>query len=133
MVNEIKSIDLEIIKIEKLAIILAENKTETTLELSVNDLTEKESEENKVKIDEDGGFCRGGYTSPTNHFMDALNYRIETIMGGERSDCRVEKKKNYNVKISEYAALNILGVLLGEAQQRRKKLVDSINKIGIEL
>lgn len=115
--EKIKVLDAEILKLDKMAMKLADG----IGELSIN-ITFDEPKESEVKFDEDGsivmdnplsGFASGGFLS---HMLE-LRREIE-----KRSE-----DEGYSEKLDENKALNLLGLLISSKMQQRSELIKSID------
>jgi hypothetical protein len=125
MLQDIKILDNEIIEIEKMAMLIANNDTESMFTLQVWDKDKEHEEKNKVSFDEDGSLQSRG------SFADYL-------MSGMLPFVAPKFDKNEHVSTIKYdlsvnASMQILGVLLWEKQNKRQSLIQKLNKYGINI
>ena len=118
MLQRIKILDNEIIEIEKIAMIVANNDIDTNFQLKVID-KENTSEDDEQKPVE---FDFGEYSG----FLGFMAFRNDES----------KKKENKNVHTINYdlsitATMQILGVLLYEKQTLRQSIIKKLNKYGV--
>ena len=135
--SELKSLDAEIIEIEKIALLLVDGNAEVKLNLSVKDTTPKPE---KIEIDEEGDIKpvqSGGLSfSILGSSMDMFQ-RIYGTPGystlGTTSQVTKDTGDMSSYDISESLSLNILAILLNEKLDKRTKLIKSLNRIGVTI
>jgi hypothetical protein len=116
--DEIKKLDAEIIVIEKVAMVVAQNKTEIIFKMSVEDL-EKKPKKDDI-LDGDGSLKLG----------DSAQSGLFVWFGGATNVKEPEKDVMQILEaIPDTTALQVLGVLMNVKQERRKQLIDYMNKI----
>jgi hypothetical protein len=115
--EKIKKLDKEIIELDKMASLFAENE-ESGVELSMKYTGKKEDVEN----------CEREIIGES--MVGSIMY-----IGGGSITFDVNKKTNgketYNAELSNSAALQILGVMLGDKMATRKTLIDRIEKMFV--
>lgn len=122
ILKAIKNIDAEIIEIEKTAMLVANNDTESHFLLNVID-NEKPQEEENTEQENQG--------DPFSEFSGLLSF-----MAFRSSNKPEKENKNlHSLKcdLSVNATLQILGVLLYEKQTKRNKLINSLKKYGVNI
>lgn len=135
MYLEVKSLDAEIIEIEKIAILVVDGNAEVNLSLKVKDTTPKPKESDKAKFEEDGsqrstpsigmGFdVRDPWSSLfPKYFSDSVKNHTVSEQG-----CSVLRSE-----LSDNLSLNVLAILLDDKLRKREKLIKSLNRIGVTL
>lgn len=126
MLQDVKILDNEIIEIEKMAMLIANNDTESMFTLQVWDKDKEQEEKNKASFDEDGSL-----QVPGSSFADYL-------MSGMLPFVTPKFDKNEHISTIKYdlsinASMQILGVLLWEKQNKRQNLIKKLNKYGINI
>jgi hypothetical protein len=125
--ERIVELDKEITGLEKVALMIANGKTEIKLSLKVIDLS-KTPESEKVTLDEDG-FMHRGPKSPLN-----TGGLFSYITFGSCATPK-EEKKQYDAEIKELipdnVALQVLGVVLAGKMEARELAIKQLKKLGI--
>jgi len=128
---DIKILDSEIIELEKFAMLIADGEVTIDFSLNVHDLKKKREQEEKISFDEDGSLI-----SALEKMRNRLSYYSPFAMGGlveyQNADSKSHVKNLTNI-LNENEGLQVLGVLLGIKQQKRQRLIESLNKIGVNL
>lgn len=127
--QSIRTLDSEIIEIEKVASLIADGNAEVSLSFSVANKSNLEPS----KEEEEAVF-------------NPENYGLGSILGLTRGVARIEfnpfgrvttekKKPDHEIHsiLSENLSLNVLAVLLFDKQQKRSKLISSLKRMGIEV
>ncbi len=139
--NQIKSIDNDIIKIEKMIVLALNGTIKSSFDLKIEDLAKPENESKKNVLDEDG-FIKSEFLNnrdkeereenPVEYikagFMSFLSQRME--IGDKKENHKIH---NINYSISENVTVKLLGILLLDKQEERKVIVGRLQKFGIEL
>lgn len=120
MLQRIKILDNEIIEIEKIAMIVANNDIDTNFQLKVIDKENTNEDDEQKPVEFDFGEYSG--------FLGFMAYRNDDN----------KKKENKNVHTINYdlsinATMQILGVLLYEKQTIRHNIIKKLNKYGITI
>jgi hypothetical protein len=133
ILEKIKMLDEEIIQIDKQALLIANGEVKIELSLKVKDLAKERKEAEKVQFDEDGSLIQGGgfYEMMRRSMGSGIMPAYQISFGG--SDLKNEVKAESFETITERAALQILGVLLGEKQSKRLELISQLGKVGVEI
>jgi len=135
---QIKTLNTEIIEIEKVAILIANGNAEVNLSLKVTDTTPKKDDKEKVEFDEDVSF-KSSLGSGLNFRMGIINpwgtqeSLFEKMYG--KGAISEEKESGTNLKacLSENLSLNVLAILLYDKQTRRDKLIRNLKRIGVTI
>ncbi len=129
ILEKIKVLDAEIIQIEKFAILVASGETKINLDLKCEDLRKKEDEANKVDLDEDGSIRNGNIINPVPHFE--VGGFLSEYLGRWKPPSNLSKNEtSIKQELSDTSTLSILGVILCEKQEARRKLIESIKQMG---
>jgi hypothetical protein len=130
--KELKKLDSEIIALEKMAMLLANNKTEVSFTLSVIDLDVKDC--NKAHTNENGDLMMPDYMQATRNML-ANMYGVHPDNVRMHGDPRVKPKNKIGLKetIDDTTGLSILGVILGHKQSTRSALLYTLKQLGIEV
>lgn len=126
--NDIKELDKEIIAIDKIAMLVANGEIKSTLELKIEDIEKQNEDSQKISIDDDGSIVRNDYDSMYSRMLHSL------AMPNFKKGYSEPKKENEHIlknSLSENTTLQILGILLGEKQYKRKILLDRLHKFGV--
>lgn len=126
ILQSIKELDAEIVRVEAFAMQAANDDIELKLRLDIVDLKKKAEEDNKVKFDEDGSLDTSRYLIPRLMFSYG-----GVVTADEKKD--KSSKTEYSRDISNSSALQILGVLLFELQNKRMQLIRKLEAIGVAL
>jgi len=120
--EKIKSLDSEIVELEKIAELLANGETEVKLSMSIQDL--KPIEDTPTE-------------KPTESLQDYLDAARSSMFVGWRGMPEPKKQdkniKKYDATISAKNGLYILSALLMDKQEKRKYYIDQLNYYGIQL
>lgn len=125
LLEQLKTIDQEIIKLDKLAMSIANKKCDIEVELKVVDLekVEKETEE-RLKADTDSM----EQSSIFDVYWTARRYRY----GGESQDSKPKKNKlSLSEKVSDTESLEILAILLRNKRDKQRKIISRLEKLGV--
>lgn len=130
----VKALDAEINSIEKFALMIANNEVNTTFTLNIDNLTAKSETEGRITIDEHGDmkpyekFREMSEPSFSNHGL----YMFHQIIGRiDRTNSNDPNKHKISYPLNENATMQVLGVILADRMERRKFLMDKLNKMGI--
>lgn len=127
--NDIKELDKEIIAIDRIAMLVANGEIKSTLELKIEDIEKQNDDSQKISIDEDGSIVRNDYD-----IVGRMLYKL--AIPNFKKGCAEPKNENEHIlknSLSENSTLQILGILLGEKQYKRKILLDRLHKIGVQI
>jgi hypothetical protein len=119
--EKIKVLDNEIIAIDKMAQLFANEDAEAELKLKY---VESKKEEKQNIVDEDGSLSSIERMMRQMYRPMSLTWGIDYAKG-----CKPEDKQSYEAKISNTAALQMLGILLGDKHQKRAQLIKEIEAI----
>lgn len=121
--EQVKKLDAQIIEIEKFALIVANNDTESSFELKCKDLTKKKEIEEKVEFDEDGSIVKKSEFTR----ISAL-YGIMPSLLSHTTD-KKEDEIVIKSKLSVTNVMSILGLLLHDLQSKRQSIIDNLNNL----
>ena len=131
ILEKIKVLDAEIIQIDKFAILVASGETKINIDLKCENHRKKEDEANKVKFDEDGSIVRSShdgdatqYYFPNGAFFSGFLQQLKLPSNEPKNETSIKQE------LSDTATLSILGVILCEKQEARRKLIESIKQMG---
>ncbi|WP_231489871.1 hypothetical protein [Pedobacter sp. Leaf170] len=138
--NDIKTLDAEIIELDKVAHIIANGNATVNLSISVIDNTLKESKDKESILDEDGslksdfGSLSSGRIS-FNPFDEIIRSATSSwpSMSSFAPKVASANSTNLETKLNDNLSLNVLAILLYEKQERRKKLIKQLNRIGVTI
>lgn len=125
--EKVQKLDGEIIKLEKLAMQLANDETEVSIDFKVLNLTKKKEDEDKIGFDEDGSLKK---------MQERHTFLLSSLYFQPFSTTPETKKVStdiYNHSISSYTALNICGMLLQDKLSKREKLIEKLKSIGVKI
>lgn len=124
IIEDIRNVEDEISNIEKIAEILANNPCRINLTLKVEDLKEKEKNDNKVEFDDDG--------SIVSQMNQQISF-IDMIYGGAFKKQNHNKDEGYIKKcdalLNDVSSLKILSIIIKDKIEEREKLVKQLNKL----
>lgn len=118
--EEIKEIDAEIVKLDKTALMIANEGGECSFEMKI--VGPKKEEAIAVKEKETGGFI-----IPSSFFASYLRYA-----GGEKEEEEKETTK-LQCSLPDTVALSILGFLLRNLNDKREALIGRLTKLGVAI
>lgn len=127
--QSIKTLDSEIIYFEKMAILMANNKTKLMLKLSVVDLDEQTEQ---AVFDSDGDL----------HYIQSdifrnVYARMFGVHPNQIQTCGQEKLPKIKMQLTETiddtTGLSILAVILGHKQNQRRDLLAVLKGMGVEV
>lgn len=136
--EEIKILDVDINKLDKLAQSVAYGNSEVKLYLNITNIKAKEISEKSNLFNEDGDL-KSTISHPSNSMYDKY-----TVYGSESYEALVARIKSINTAVASYSTnhiedlsdvltLELLGVLISNKQQQRKLLTDKLIKYKITL
>ena len=133
ILEKVKTLDNEIIKIDKVAGIIisqANGKSNSSFELRVKDYS-KENSKDSI-LDEDGSLKTGSLSHEMENPFSWLSKSFFPLIQTKEEE---EDKHTYslNYQLSESATLKILSVLLNEKKQEREALLVKLQKFGFEI
>ena len=121
ILEKIKALDAEIIEIDRVALLVANGNSECSFSLNVKDTTPVKEE---VEIEE----------QPRDTMTDFYRrYQLGILSIISTEPKKEEKGFILNHTLSEENTLRILGILLGDRQQKRDELINKLNKKGVQL
>lgn len=127
IVENIKVVEAEIKKIDKLASILANNPCMIDFTMKVEDLKAKEEERSKVEFDEDGSIVEPNVS-------DIGSEMVNVMMGWGGAFRKPEQKKyikSYSSVFSENLSLKVLSLIINEKKEEYAKLVIQLNDLKL--
>lgn len=130
LLAEIKKLDVDIIEIEKVAMMAANGEAETFFELKVVDIKKQIEDSEKLQLDEDGSLLKPSYTYTSLFEKYAMPFSWM-----ETKPQSTEKKNELvlNNALSERATMLILGVLLEEKQSKRLRYINKLKNLGVAI
>ena len=135
--EQIKSLDAEIIKIEKMGISIASNPTIVSFQLTVIDEGMKKEESKANLFDEDGSLRhRNGATGNSSPIVGSWSSIYHSVLTGVPLQ-PTNNESNYTTKIeqsvSDKEALLLLGVILSSLHERRSAVLEKIASYGVNI
>ncbi len=127
LLDQIKALDNEIIELDKIALIVVNDRTEINLNLSVKNLTKEDEDKIRVSFDTDGSLTSGG------HSMDGLRYWLESMNPSRLPQPKVNK--NYemlNKIISPEDFLLVVQVLRASRMNERSLCFTKMAELGVK-
>ncbi len=121
--EQIKQLDAEIIEIDKFALTVANNETESCFELRCKDLTKQKEKENKLEFDEDGSIKREG--DNTLRLSLLSGWMLPTNITIPNDDIVIKSQLSVN------NVMNMLGILLHDKQTKRQQIIEKLNKLRL--
>lgn len=127
----LKVLDLEIIELDRVAMLVADGEVNISLSLDVADLAKNREDSERVSFDEDGSMKTG----ITQHEKLSWMYQY-SILGGFGSRSSDQSKPAENITslkktVSENTALQVLEALLYEKNQQRLGLINRLHSLGV--
>ena len=129
ILTKIKSIDAEIIQIEKRAMLVADSEVLCSFEMNFE--KKDNPKEPKVIFDEDGSIIIQRNEDP--HPINMSSIFMNPFMGGFKSRNDEENENILKYIISPNVALQVLGVLLYEKKRQREILLNKMKSLGITI
>ncbi len=130
--ERIKALDKEIIELDKMAILIAGGDSKQLFELTVEN---KGKDQKQNVLDADGNLINGSTNDMYEHFRAQMHrsmmHTFVLPFGGICDAGKSVQSNSVKIELSDTAALQILGVLLGEKQNERAQLIDMIKSYGI--
>ena len=124
ILGKLKTVDLEIIELDKIAQKALDYPKSCSIELFVE---AQEKEDNKRAIDaERHVFDPRNPSGLLQYYMDMQTGKLCGIGGGSHSETASLKKE-----VSDSIILGVIGVMLSEKHEQRKVLLEQLNKLGI--
>lgn len=130
--DSVKTLDGEIIELEKLGLLIADKKTEIKLNLSVNDLEAEKKEKSKAIFDEDGSLISGPRPDYGIHPLLGIPMPMMFRTDSFKNIAQASDAPSIYWQIPDKTAPMILGVLLSQKQEERNNLLESLKKYGFE-
>ena len=127
ILTAIKSLDAEIIEIEKFALLISEGHAKCSFEFICKDVKKQKEKSEKVEFDSDGSLVIG---SRPRSFLDGVIINWPTMTPKNEDDKTTSSLKN---ELTEITSMRILSVLLQEKQYRREKYLNQLRKIGVTI
>lgn len=121
---KIKVLDAEIIELDKFAMMIANGEIKSSFDLKLLDLEKQEKEENKQVLDEDGSIIKMKYS-------DFLPLTFNWSAGASSVPAKNPNEHTLSNDLSELVALQVMGVMLCDKQEKRTKLIKQLNSYGI--
>jgi len=121
--EQIKQLDADIIEIDKFALTVANNETESFFELRCKDLTKQKEKENKLEFDEDGSIKREG--DNTLRLSLLSGWMLPTNITITNDDIVIKSQLSVN------NVMNMLGILLHDKQTKRQQIIEKLNKLRL--
>lgn len=118
--EEIKLLDAEIIELDKVAMQLANDDTEVSLDFKLTTFTEKK-EETSVSLE-------SIYDSYKTSLFNGLWFQANSTTPENNKNNRV-----FSHSISTTNSLKILGILLSDKMEKRQKLLNKLSKFGVKI
>lgn len=123
--GEIKSLDEQIIQIDKFAMMIANDDVECSFELKVNNLTKKNKDDEKAQFDEDGSLV----SKPANTFLSFM-YMSPFMERKEATPTSNEHLLKSSLSVT--VTMQMLGVMLVEKQAKRDALIKKLERMGVK-
>lgn len=127
IVEKIKALDADIIKLEALAMQAANGENTVVINFEVTDLSKKEEVENKVTFDEDGSITLNISHQIGMYLMPRVSF------GGCSTATKDESKSTFKEEIKDVTAMQIFGLLIQGKQAQREGLLQSLKKYGVKI
>jgi hypothetical protein len=121
--EQIKQLDADIIEIDKFALTVANNETESCFELRCKDLTKQKEKENKLEFDEDGSIKREG--DNTLRLSLISSWMLPANITPPNDDIVIKSQLSVN------NVMNMLGILLHDKQTKRQQIIEKLNKLRL--
>jgi hypothetical protein len=134
--EEIKLLDVDIAKLDKLAQSVAYGCSEVKLYFNVTDLKAKESFEKSNLFDEHGDLKQvTTKVSLSDKFITYSGESYDDLMAKIKSinNAVASYSSNYVEDLSDVLTLEMLGVLIRNKQDKRKLLIDKLTKYKITI
>lgn len=123
--EQIKQLDAEIIEIDKFALTVANNETESCFELRCKDLTKQKEKESKLEFDEDGSIKREvNNTFGLSSLLSGV-WMLPSTIPPPNDDIVIKSQLSVN------NVMNILGILLHDKQTKRQQIIERLNKLRL--
>lgn len=124
--DRIKELDKEIIELDKLAMDAVNDKMNIELNLTIENLSKKEDQENKVTIDSDGSLNFGG----SSEGLEGMYRRMMGFSLGLQEQTKKNTTELKN-KLTSKDFLLILKVLLDSKNEERNSLFNQLSNLGV--
>ena len=126
--DRIKELDKEIIELDKLAIVAINDKTEIKLNLTIENITKKENDENKVSFDEDGSLVFGRSVGRISGLYGFWEQRMNELSSEIKQPKNTTELKN---KLNSRDFLLVIKVLLESKNEERNSLFKQLSDLGV--
>jgi len=126
LMEKIKSIDSEIINIEKNAMIIMEKTTKTSIDILIDDIDKKEEEKKKVTIDDDGSLIIGDKPNTTG-------WGFSFIPSISTPELKEEIQNKINIHLTPTSIMQVFGIIIHEKNQQRNRLINQLEKLGFSI
>lgn len=129
LMDKLKTIDADIIEMEKIAHLLASGQSKQSMVLAVTD-TSPETEPKKEVLDSDGSLNTGNQSKGFLGSLFGVSFTIDhSISSNNTNDKRTKK---LDVQLSDTTALQVLGVLMEQKLKARIEIIEKLKKLGLE-
>lgn len=129
--EKIQKLDKEINELDKLALLIVNNKTDISFELKIENCNDNETTP-QVEIDSDGSLSFKVDFDPRTSVVP-WPLRFTRMDFGAISNTPNKNTKSLKNKLTETPTLQILGVLLGEKQRERQSLLMQLKSYGVAI
>lgn len=125
--DKLKTIDADIIEMEKIANLLASGHSKQSMVLAVTD-TNPETEPKKEVLDSDGSLNTGENKTSFGGLF-TINWGNNYSNKEKKEDPRTKK---LDVQLSDTTALQVLGVLMEQKLIARGEIIQKLKGMGLE-
>ena len=129
--EKIQKLDKEINELDKLALLIVNNKTDISFELKIENCNDNEATP-QVEIDSDGSLSFKVDFDPRTSIVP-WPLRFSRMDFGTISNTPNKNTKSLKNKLTETPTLQILGVLLDEKQRERQSLLMQLKSYGVAI
>lgn len=126
LLDRIKALDQEIIKLDKIGLTVVNDRTEINLNLSVKNLTKEEDDKCKVSFDTDGSLMRG---TDINHGFSGLLSAMRAGYYDVKPDDKNTELLKKNLSPEDF--LKVIQVLHASRMNERSLCFKKLAELGV--
>lgn len=136
IIKQIQVLDIEISKIDRYALLVANNKTKATIKLTIDDL-ENNTSTNKSSMH--GDHMSDSWAYFIDHFSriesPPHSYYPFNKPSGLPQIMQFKSTNNNSItdELSENSTMQILGIILGEKQRKMAGLINELQAMGVKI
>lgn len=133
IIRQIQNLDAAIIEIDRFAMLIANQDSPCVVTLRADDEKKKAEEDAKVRFDKDGSLINNP------GIMSWLDSYRQSMLGGFSygglvpSATPKDTRVSLDAEFTNSETLQVLGILLGNKQAQRQKLLHQLEQMGVKI